>query len=92
MVNHGSEPLKNWLKQGSFASLPMPAWMKELLGNSQPILVALQENINALTLQLQAIVTLVMRPARGCFDPVAAAVPLLSTDRIDQVVPSPRDG
>ena len=37
MVNHGIEPLKNWWKQGHFASLPVPAWMKELLQNSQPI-------------------------------------------------------
>ena len=54
MVNHGIEPLKNWWKQGSFASLPVPAWMKELLQNSEPILMALQEKIQALTLQLQA--------------------------------------
>jgi transposase len=54
MVNHGIEPVKNWWKQGSFASLPVPAWMKELLGNSQPILVALQQRISALTLQLQS--------------------------------------
>jgi transposase len=54
MVNHGIEPVKNWWKQGSFASLPVPAWMKELLGNSQPILVALQEKIQALTVQLQS--------------------------------------
>jgi transposase len=53
MVNHGIEPVKNWWKQGNFTSLPVPAWMKELLGNSQPILVALQEKIQALTLQLQ---------------------------------------
>jgi transposase len=53
MVNHGIEPVKNWWKQGNFASLSVPAWMKELLGNSQPILVALQEKLSALTLQLQ---------------------------------------
>jgi transposase len=54
MVNHGIEPVKNWWKQGNFASLPVPAWMKELLGNSQAILVALQGKIQALTLQLQS--------------------------------------
>ena len=54
MVNHGIEPVKNWWKQGNFTSLPVPAWMKELLQNSQPILMALQEKIQALTLQLQA--------------------------------------
>jgi transposase len=54
MVNHGIEPVKNWWKKRNFAALQVPAWMKELLCNSQPILVALQQNINALTLQLQA--------------------------------------
>jgi transposase len=54
MVNHGIEPVKNWWKRRNFAALQVPAWMKELLCNSQPILVALQQNINALTLQLQA--------------------------------------
>jgi len=54
MVNHGMEPVKNWWKPRTFAVLQVPAWMKELLGNSQPILVALQEKIQALTQQLQA--------------------------------------
>jgi transposase len=54
MVNHGIEPVKSWWKQGNFGALQVPKWMKELLGNSQPILLALQEKIGALTLQLQA--------------------------------------
>jgi transposase len=54
MVNHGIEPVKSWWKRGNFASLPVPIWMKELLGNSQPILLTLQGKITALTLQLQA--------------------------------------
>jgi transposase len=54
MVNHGIEPVKNWWKQRAFASPRVPKWMKELLQNSQPILVALQEKIHALTLQLEA--------------------------------------
>lgn len=54
MVNHGIEPVKNWWKQRVFAALPVPEWMRELLGNSQPILVALQEKITALTVQLQS--------------------------------------
>jgi transposase len=54
MVNHGIEPLKSWWKKANFAALSVPTWMKELLGNSQPILLALQEQIGALTLQLQA--------------------------------------
>src|SRR6266571_2354442 len=54
MVNHGIEPVKNWWKRRCFATLAVPEWMQELLRNSQPILIALQEKIGALTLQLQA--------------------------------------
>src|SRR6266850_3554222 len=54
MVNHGIEPVQNWWKPRTFASLPAPQWMKELLLNSQPILLALQQKIAALTLQLQS--------------------------------------
>jgi transposase len=54
MVNHGIEPVKNWWKPRMFAALQVPAWMKELLSNTQPILAALQEKISALTLQLQS--------------------------------------
>ena len=54
MVNHGIEPVKSWWKRGTFAALQLPAWMKELLSNSQPLLLALQEKISALTVQLQA--------------------------------------
>jgi transposase len=54
MVNHGLEPVQNWWKRRTFAALDAPRWMKELLANSQPILVALQEKIAALTVQLQS--------------------------------------
>jgi transposase len=54
MVNHGIEPVKNWWKRRCFATLAVPEWMQELLRNSHPILIALQEKIGALTLQLQA--------------------------------------
>src|SRR6266487_31835 len=54
MVNHGLEPVQNWWKPRTFAALPAPQWMKELLANSQPILVALQQKIVALTVQLQS--------------------------------------
>jgi transposase len=54
MVNHGMEPVKSWWKQRTFAALKVPAWIKELLANSQPILLALQQKISALTLQLQS--------------------------------------
>ena len=54
MVNHGLEPVQNWWKPRTFAALPAPQWIKELLANSQPILVALQQKIVALTMQLQS--------------------------------------
>ena len=54
MVNHGIEPVSNWWKARTFAQLQVPDWMKELLSNSQPILLALGEKIRALTAQLQA--------------------------------------
>ena len=53
MVNHGIEPVRSWWKRRTFATLVMPAWMKELLNNSQPLLLALEEKIRALTVQLQ---------------------------------------
>jgi transposase len=53
MVNHGIEAVKSWWKPRTFAALPVPSWLKELLANSQPILIALQEKIRALTVQLQ---------------------------------------
>jgi transposase len=53
MVNHGIEPVKNWWKPYTFAMLQIAPWMKELLANSQPILVALAQKIAALTAQLQ---------------------------------------
>ena len=53
LVNHGIEPVKNWWKPRTFGALQVPEWMKELLQNSQPILIGLQEKIRALTLQLQ---------------------------------------
>jgi transposase len=54
LVNHGIEPVKSWWKRRTFAVLTVPEWMKQLLGNSQPILLALEEKIRALTVQLQA--------------------------------------
>jgi transposase len=53
MVNHGIEPVKSWWKKRTFGALQVPRWMKELLGNSQPILLALEEKIRALSVQLQ---------------------------------------
>jgi transposase len=54
MVNHGLDPVQKWWKPRTFAALPVPRWMRELLGNSQPIVLVLQEKIAALTLQLQS--------------------------------------
>src|SRR5438094_3654723 len=54
LVNHGFEPVKSWWKLRTFAALDVPQWMRELLQNSQPILLALQQKIGALTLQLQS--------------------------------------
>ena len=34
LVNHGLEPVQNWWKPRTFAALPAPQWMKELLANS----------------------------------------------------------
>jgi transposase len=54
MVNHGIEPVKSWWKRRTFAALAVPDWMKQLLENSQPILLGLEEKIRALTAQLQS--------------------------------------
>ena len=54
MVNHGIEPVKSWWKKRTFATLQVPGWMKELLNNSQPILLSLQEKVAALSVQLQS--------------------------------------
>jgi transposase len=54
MVNHGVEPVQQWWKRRAFAKLMVPGWMKELLANSQPILLALEEKIRALSAQLQS--------------------------------------
>jgi transposase len=54
MVNHGIEPVKSWWKRRTFAALAVPEWMKQLLENSQPILLALEEKVRALTAQLQS--------------------------------------
>ena len=48
LVNHGLEPVQNWWKPRTFATLTVPQWMRELLLNSQPILLALQKGEHAL--------------------------------------------
>ena len=63
MVNHGIEPVQQWWKRRAFASLAVPEWIKQLLGNSQPLVLALQEKIDQLTVQLQNAAT--EEPPRG---------------------------
>ena len=63
MVNHGIEPVQQWWKRRAFAALRVPQWIKEFLGNSQPVVLALQEKIDQLTLQLQNAAT--QEPPRG---------------------------
>jgi len=63
MVNHGIEPVQQWWKRRAFATLAVPQWIKELLGNSQPVVLALQQKIDQLTLQLQSAAQ--CQPPRG---------------------------
>lgn len=63
LVNHGIEPVQQWWKRRAFATLAVPEWIKQLLGNSQPIVLALQSQIDQLTLQLQNAAT--AEPPRG---------------------------
>jgi len=53
LVNHGMEPVQGWWKKRAFATLAAPEWIKELLGNSQPVVLLLQEKIDQLTRQLK---------------------------------------
>jgi transposase len=54
MVNHGLEPVAQWWKKRAFAALRVPEWMGELLAHTQPLLLRLEGEIRALTLQLQS--------------------------------------
>jgi transposase len=54
MVNHGIEPVvQQWWKERAFAQLSLPDWMRALLSNTQPVLIALQDKIHSLTIELQ---------------------------------------
>ncbi len=57
MVNHGIEPVGKWWKARAFAALEVPAWLKELLGHTQPLLFQLEAQIRALTAKLEAAAT-----------------------------------
>ncbi len=54
LVNHGLEPANKWWKRRSFAALAVPAWIRELLANTQPILLQLEAQIRLLTDKLEA--------------------------------------
>ena len=51
------------VEEACLAQLAVPQWIKELLANSQPILLALQNKIDQLTLQLQSAAA--SEPPRG---------------------------
>lgn len=53
LVNHGLEPVHQWWKARTFARLEVPEWLRALLNNTQPLLLALEAQIRALTVQLQ---------------------------------------
>lgn len=53
MVNHGIEPVQKWWKARAFAQLEVPAWLRELLSHTQPLLLALERQIRELTRQLE---------------------------------------
>jgi transposase len=54
LVNHGCEPVNKWWKKRTFATLAVPAWLKDLLGNTQPLLLQIEAQIRALSVELQA--------------------------------------
>lgn len=64
MVNHGiaSAPSR-WWKKRTFATLVLPEWLRAQLTFAQPVLLLLEEQIRALTLQLEQAAT--PRPPRG---------------------------
>lgn len=53
MVNHGVEPVQQWWKRRTFGQLKIPSWMRAMLAQTQPIVLALQQKITELTVQLQ---------------------------------------
>ncbi len=53
MVNHGIEPVQKWWRARTFAGLEVPSWLKRLLSHTQPLLLALEEQIRALACELE---------------------------------------
>jgi transposase len=55
LVNHGCEPGKGrWWKERTFAALAIPLWLRQLLSHTQPLLLALESQIQKLTRELEA--------------------------------------
>ena len=52
LVNHGLAGASGWWKARTFASLELPPWLRQLLENTQPLLLALQKQIQKLTKEL----------------------------------------
>jgi transposase len=52
LVNHGLAGASGWWKARTFAQLELPQWLRQLLENTQPLLVALQKQIQELTKEL----------------------------------------
>ena len=55
--NPGKMVIKLGIAPPPALALEVPEWLKELLWNSQPILLALEEKIRAVSVQLQAAAT-----------------------------------
>jgi hypothetical protein len=53
LVNHAIEPVDKWWQTRAFARLILPEWLRDLRENIQPLLLALQAQIRALTFELQ---------------------------------------
>jgi transposase len=53
LVNHGLEPVQKWWRARTFAQLEVPAWLGQLLSHTQPLLLALEEQIRALARELE---------------------------------------
>ncbi len=54
LVNRGCEPVNKWWKPRAFGALAVPGWIRELLGNTQPLLLQVEAQIRALSVQLQS--------------------------------------
>ena len=53
MVDQWIEPVQKWWRARTFAGLEVPSWLKRLLSHTQPLLLALEEQIRALACELE---------------------------------------